>query len=72
MDTIGEYTGNLLNHVEALYRPGERELAVEFAEMLGCAVTDTGFPALPAPPSLRSIPTSATSTSSITSSTSPR
>ena len=31
MDTIGEYTGNLLNHVEALYRPGERELAVEFA-----------------------------------------
>ena len=46
MDTIAEYTGNLLNHVEALYRPGERELAVELAEVLGCTVTDTGFPSL--------------------------
>ncbi len=46
MDAIAEYTGNLLNHVEALYRPGDRELAVELAEVLGCAVTDTGFPSL--------------------------
>jgi hypothetical protein len=46
MDAIAEYTGNLLNHVEALYRPGERELAVEFVEMLGCTVTDTGFPSV--------------------------
>jgi hypothetical protein len=46
MDAIADYTGNLLNHVEALYRPGERELAVELAEVLGCTVTDTGFPSL--------------------------
>lgn len=43
MDKIADYTGALLNHVEALYRPGERELAVELAEALGCAITDTGF-----------------------------
>ena len=37
MKSITEYQGKLLNHVEALYRPGERELAVELAEALGCA-----------------------------------
>jgi hypothetical protein len=29
--------------VEALYRPGERELAVELALALGCTFSDTGF-----------------------------
>ncbi|MBV1686162.1 hypothetical protein KRR38_00355 [Novosphingobium sp. G106] len=43
MKSIAQYAGNLLNHVEALYRPGERELAIELVEALGCAVTDTGF-----------------------------
>ncbi|RYE64666.1 MAG: hypothetical protein EOO83_00535 [Oxalobacteraceae bacterium] len=43
MQDIGQYRGNLLNHLETLYRPGERALAVELVEALGCAVTDTGF-----------------------------
>lgn len=43
MDRIADYSGNLLNHVEALYRPGERALAIELAETLGCAISDTGF-----------------------------
>ncbi|MDG2002777.1 MAG: hypothetical protein P8J20_05535 [Novosphingobium sp.] len=43
MDKIADYTGKLLNHVEALYRPGERQLAIDLAEALGCAVSDTGF-----------------------------
>ena len=32
----------LLNHVELVYRPGERELAKRFFELLGCRVMDTG------------------------------
>jgi hypothetical protein len=43
MDTITEYRGGLLNHLEALYRPGDRALAIEFVEALGCTATDTGF-----------------------------
>jgi hypothetical protein len=43
MQQIAEYEGNLLNHVEALYRPGERQLAVELATALGCTISDTGF-----------------------------
>jgi hypothetical protein len=43
MKTIADYEGKLLNHIEALYRPGEREIAIELVEALGCAVTDTGF-----------------------------
>jgi|SRR4051812_9853815 hypothetical protein len=43
MEMISEYRGNLLNHVETLYRPGERALAIELAEALGCTITDTGF-----------------------------
>ena len=43
MKTIADYQGKLLNHVEALYRPGERALAIELVEALGCAVSDTGF-----------------------------
>jgi hypothetical protein len=43
MDKIADYKGHLLNHIEALYRPGERQLAIELAEALGCAISDTGF-----------------------------
>ncbi len=43
MEKIGEYKGNLLNHVETLYRPGERDIAIKLAEALGCAISDTGF-----------------------------
>ncbi|TZG24701.1 hypothetical protein [Sphingomonas montanisoli] len=43
MERIADYRGNLLNHIEALYRPGERHLAVAMAEALGCAISDTGF-----------------------------
>lgn len=38
---ISDYAGNLLSHVAAVYRPGERDLAVEFVEALGCAAADT-------------------------------
>lgn len=43
MDRIAEYSGPLLSHVETLYRPGERELAIALVEALGCSVSDTGF-----------------------------
>jgi len=43
MERIAEYRGTLLSHVEALYRPGERDLAIDLVKALGCAVTDTGF-----------------------------
>ena len=43
MEKIADYSGKLLNHVEALYRPGERQLAIDLAEALGCAISDTGF-----------------------------
>ena len=43
MNRIGDYCGTLLSHVETLYRPGERELAIELVEAMGCVVTDTGF-----------------------------
>jgi hypothetical protein len=43
MKKIAQYQGRLLNHVETLYRPGERALAIELAEALGCTVLDTGF-----------------------------
>ncbi len=43
MNRIADYTGNLLNHVETLYRPGEREIAIRLAQALGCGILDTGF-----------------------------
>ncbi len=43
MNRIEQYQGNLLNHIEALYRPGERDLALALVEALGCSVSDTGF-----------------------------
>jgi hypothetical protein len=35
------WNGRGLNHLEVLYQPGERALAVKFAMMLGCAVVET-------------------------------
>ena len=43
MDRIADYQGTLLNHVETLYRPGERDIVIRLAEALGCAISDTGF-----------------------------
>ena len=43
MNRIEQYQGNLLNHIEALYRPGEHDLALALVEALGCSVSDTGF-----------------------------
>ena len=41
---IGEYNGQLLNHFEAVYRPGDRKLAREFLTALGLCVEDYGNP----------------------------
>lgn len=38
MQTISEYTGSFFNHMEGIYRPGDRELALELAEALGFTV----------------------------------
>lgn len=35
-------TAPVLSHVEAVYRPGERELAIQLFEALGCMTYDTG------------------------------
>lgn len=37
-EPVGRHPGMLLNHVEMLYQPGERELAGEFFRALGCKV----------------------------------
>lgn len=42
METKADKTGALLNHIEAVYRPGERQLAIDLFEALGCATADTG------------------------------
>src|SRR5579864_1833158 len=36
------YKGRLLNHLEMVYRPGERQLVTKLFTTLGCTVTDTG------------------------------
>lgn len=41
MGLYSGYQGKGLNHVELLYQSGDRELAVELLEMLGCTVIDT-------------------------------
>jgi hypothetical protein len=41
MTLYGGYEGKGLNHVELLYQHGDRELAVELMEMLGCTAIDT-------------------------------
>jgi hypothetical protein len=35
-------SGRAINHVELVYRPGERELAAKVFELLGCRPHDTG------------------------------
>lgn len=32
----------VLSHVEAIYRPGDRQLAIDLFEALGCTIYDTG------------------------------
>ena len=41
MRLFGNYEGKGLSHLEVLYQEGERDLAVRFLELLGCAVVDT-------------------------------
>lgn len=36
------YKGRLLNHLEMVYRPGERHLVTKLFTALGCTVIDTG------------------------------
>ncbi|HKD68890.1 MAG TPA: hypothetical protein VKB84_18745 [Candidatus Binataceae bacterium] len=36
------YKGRLLNHLEMVYRPGERHLVTKLFTALGCTVTDSG------------------------------
>ncbi len=39
---FSNYNGRLLNHVEMVYRPGERHLVTKLFTALGCTVIDTG------------------------------
>src|SRR5262245_28254129 len=41
MTLLTDYPGRLLNHGELLYQRGERELAKQFFELLGCTIVDT-------------------------------
>lgn len=41
MASLADYHGHMVNHVETLYQTGERELAIRFAEALGCTVVDS-------------------------------
>lgn len=43
MNKISDYRGTLLNHLEANYRPGDRDLAVEFVEALGLVAAPLEF-----------------------------
>lgn len=45
MNRIADYKGVLLNHFEAVYRPGDRELAKEFLSALGMTVREFSFTA---------------------------
>ena len=40
MKRISEYRGNLFNHMQGFYRPGDHDLAVELLEALGLACVD--------------------------------
>jgi hypothetical protein len=39
-------TGAVLSHIEAVYRPGDRQLAIDLFEALGCKTYDTNTPSL--------------------------
>lgn len=43
MKRISEYEGSFLNHMEGIYRPGDRELAVELVEALGLVAAEIQF-----------------------------
>lgn len=43
MKQMSQYEGNFLNHMEGIYRPEDRHLAVELAEALGLVATDIQF-----------------------------
>lgn len=55
MNKIAEFKGRMLNHAEAVYRPGERDLAIDVARALGCEVTDTGFRSEPNSPTFLAV-----------------
>lgn len=40
--TNPQKTVGVLSHVEAIYRPGDRQLAIDLFEALGCKIYDTG------------------------------
>lgn len=46
MANLIDYRGRLLNHVEMLYQPGERALAIKAYEALGCRVTQPENPTM--------------------------
>jgi hypothetical protein len=39
---LSNSTTGVLSHVEAIYRPGDRQLAIDLFEALGCKTHDTG------------------------------
>lgn len=43
MKKMSDYEGGFLNHMEGIYRPKDRDLAVELAEALGLAVSEIRF-----------------------------
>ena len=45
MNKISEYEGGFLNHMEGIYRPEDRALAIELAQALGLAVSEIRFTA---------------------------
>ena len=55
MEKISDYTGTLLGHVAAVYRPGERDLAFEFVEALGCAAANASLDLFDSEPRLQQV-----------------
>ncbi|MDR2857073.1 MAG: hypothetical protein LBV50_04415 [Novosphingobium sp.] len=45
MDRIGDYAGAFLNHLEGMYRPEDRALAIGLAEAIGLRVVEMKFTA---------------------------
>lgn len=48
MGRLVDYRGRMLNHVEMLYQPGERRLAIKALEALGCKVAGGDRPTMTA------------------------
>ncbi|MDG2005568.1 MAG: hypothetical protein P8J20_19770 [Novosphingobium sp.] len=46
MDAQTKMAAGVLSHVEAIYRPGDRQLATDLFEALGCKTYDTETPSL--------------------------